>query len=242
MHIASIPTASIAHMDAFSFMETIPDHSIDIICTDPPYNLRQYSTGNIHAKWRSSFQNDIDTWDEKPFDPSQLVVPFKRILKPTGTIFSFAGYNQIGLWHSAFDSLYDTFQVVVWHKTNPPPKLRRQGFLNSCEFVVVLWNKGHHWNFTRQNEMHNFIESPICMGKERLTMVLSGEKHKTQKPLKVVKHLLNFAAHSDATVLDPFMGVGTTAEAALQLGMTFMGCDNDEDSYLTTAKRLGITI
>lgn len=51
---------------------------------------------------------------------------------------------------------------MVWHKTNPVPKLRRAGFLNSCELIICAWNKGHTWNFTTQKEMHNFIEAPIA--------------------------------------------------------------------------------
>ena len=45
--------------------------------------------------------------------------------------------------HAAFDPEFDTFQFMVWHKTYPPPKLRRAGFLNSCELIMCAWNKGH---------------------------------------------------------------------------------------------------
>jgi site-specific DNA-methyltransferase (adenine-specific)/modification methylase len=94
---------------------------------------------------------------------------------------------------------------MVWHKTNPAPKFRRAGFLNSCELIVCMWNKGHTWNFTKQNEMHNFIESPICMGNERL----KDPKHPTQKPVSVLKKLINIASNEGDMILDPFAGVGS---------------------------------
>ena len=103
----------------------------------------------------------------RAFEPAAWLAEFRRVLKPTGTLFAFTSYNLLGRWHEVFDPAFDTFQFVVWHKTNPPPKLRRAGFLNSCELIVACWDKGHTWNFGRQRDMHNFIEAPICAGRER---------------------------------------------------------------------------
>lgn len=155
--------------DSSEYIKNIPDQSIDLILTDPPYNLGRYSTGNIKMSWRKDFNNDVAEWDTTIFNPAEWLDEFIRILKPTGTIFAFTSYNLLGQWHQVFDPVFDTFQFIVWHKTNPPPKLRRAGFLNSCELIVCVWNKGHTWNFTKQKDMHNFIESPICKRMETVT-------------------------------------------------------------------------
>lgn len=147
--------------DCFNLMKTIPDNCIDLILTDPPYNIAQYSTGNIFLPKRKPINNDIANWDKNSINPHNLVYDFKRILKPTGNIFIFTGYNKLGQWHEAFDKEFDTFQIFIWHKTNPPPKIYKNGFLNSYELIVCLWNKGHTWNFSTQKEMHNFFEVPI---------------------------------------------------------------------------------
>lgn len=209
--------------DSSLLIKDIPDHSIDMIATDPPYNLSAYSTGNISPSWRSTLNNDIASWDEIPFSPADWTKEFLRVLKPNGNLFAFTSYNQIGKWHEAFDPLFDTFQFMVWKKTNPAPKIRRAGFLNSCELIVCCWNKGHTWNFTKQNEMHNFIETPICMGHERV----KDPKQPAQKPVKVLKHLLSLATRPGDLVLDPFMGVGSTGVAALELERRFIGIDVD---------------
>ena len=91
----------------------------------------------------------------------------------------------LGKWHEAFDSEFDTFQFFIWHKTNPAPKIFRNGFLNSFEMIACMWNKGHKWNFSNQHDMHNFFESPICMKPERL----SDPKHPAQKPVKLPEHI-----------------------------------------------------
>ena len=227
----------IKNLDAREYIKTIPDASIDLILTDPPYNLSLYSTGNIKFTWRKDINNDLAEWDKESFNPHEWVKEFKRILKPTGNIFAFCSYNLIGKWHEAFDPEFDTFQFMVWHKTNPPPKVRRAGFLNSCELIVCMWNKGHTWNFTKQNEMHNFIESPICMGRERV----KNPTHPTQKPVRILKHIIKIASRPNDLVFDPFMGVGSTGVAALQLGRSFIGVEINREYYLKVQQRLKMT-
>lgn len=220
--------------DSYNKIKIMPTSSVDLILTDPPYNLGMYSSGNIKVKWRKDFNNDIAEWDKIEFRPKDWLEEFKRILKPIGNIFAFTSYNLLGKWHSAFDSEFDTFQFMVWHKTNPAPKIRRAGFLNSCELLVCVWDKGHTWNFTKQNEMHNFIETPICMGKERI----KNPHHPTQKPLAVLEKIIQIASNENDIVFDPFMGSGSTGVAALRLNRKFVGIEIDEVYYQAAKKRL----
>jgi len=226
----------IYNTDASKFIKQIPAASIDFILTDPPYNLSPYSTGNISLPWRKEINNDLAEWDQENFVPADWVREFKRILKPTGNIFAFTSYNLLGKWHEAFDPEFDTFQYMVWHKTNPIPKVRRAGFLNSCELIVCMWNKGHTWNFTNQKEMHNFIQSPICMGRERVQNPL----HPTQKPVRVLEHLIKIASNVGDVIFDPFMGVGSTGVASLKLGRRFIGIEIDESYFKAAETRLKV--
>ena len=155
-----------------------------------------------------------------------------RSVKPAGNLFAFTSYNLLGRWHEVYDPRFDTFQFVVWHKTNPVPKIRKAGFLNSCELIVCAWNRGHTWNFLGQKAMHNFVEAPICMGSERV----ADPVHPTQKPLKVLKHLISIASNPGDLVFDPFMGVGSTGVAALELGRRFLGVELDA-AYFEAARR-----
>jgi site-specific DNA-methyltransferase (adenine-specific)/modification methylase len=90
-----------------------------------------------------------------------------------------------------------------------------------------MWDKGHTWNFGKQNEMHNFFESPICMSPERL----KEPNHPTQKPVKLLTHLLKIASNEGDTILDPFMGVGSTGVAALTNNRKFIGIELEKDYY-----------
>ncbi len=230
MDVARIKYGEVYTADSFEKIKEVPDQSVDVILTDPPYNLGMYSTGNIKMSWRADFNNDIAHWDHETFNPAEWVGEFRRILKPTGNVFGFTSYNMLGDWHRAFDPVFDTFQFMVWHKTNPAPKLRRAGFLNSCELIVCAWNKGHTWNFGKQSEMHNFIETPICMGHERV----KNPKHPTQKPVRVLQHLLKLGSKEGDLVFDPFMGVGSTGVAAIKMGRRFLGFEK-EAAYVTAS-------
>lgn len=218
--------------DSKEIIKRIPDNSIDFILTDPPYNLGQHSTGNILLPGRSAMNNDVAEWDMIDFNPEEWADEFIRILKPTGNLFVFTSYNQLGRWYNCLDHKFDTSNFMIWHKTNPAPKIFKAGFLNSCEMIFTCWNKKHTWNFISQAEMHNFIESPICMRPERL----SEPKHPTQKPVSILKKMIEIASNKDDIVFDPFMGVGSTGIAALELERRFIGIELEE-SYFNAAKK-----
>ena len=220
--------------DSFSMMEKIPDESVDLILTDPPYNLASYSRGRLRFKWRTDIETNPGEWDEKPLKPEMLLPHFRRILKPNGNIFIFCSYNQFGEYHRIFDPVFDTFQFMVWHKKNPVPNIRKNSFLNSCELIVCCWNKGHNWNFTKQSEMHNFIETPICMGRERTR----DPKHPAQKPLRVLEHIIRIASEEGGIVFDPFAGVFSTGVAAVGLNRRFLGIEKEVDYFTAGQKRM----
>lgn len=218
--------------DSKEIIRRIPDHAIDFILTDPPYNISSHSTGNIPLPGRSAMNNDVAAWDWVDFNPEEWADEFIRILKPDGNLFIFTSYNQIGLWHACLDHRFDTTNFMVWHKTNPAPKIFKAGFLNSCELIFTCWNKHHTWNFSTQAEMHNFLESPICMKPERL----SNPKHPAQKPVSILKKMLQIASNEGDIVFDPFMGVGSVGVAAIDMKRRYIGVDIDPQ-YANAAKK-----
>ncbi len=224
----------IAQGDSHELIRELPDHSIDFILTDPPYNLAQHSTGNIPLPGRTAMNNDLAPWDLIEFKPEEWINDFLRILKPKGNLFIFTSYNQIGKWYNLLDHKFDATNFMVWHKTNPAPKVFKAGFLNSCELIYTCWNKGHTWNFISQAEMHNFVESSICMRPERL----QDPKHPAQKPVAVLKKLITIASNENDVIFDPFMGVGSTGVAALELGRRFIGFEIAPEYYQAAEKRI----
>ena len=237
LEIEKIDKYLLLNDDCFSALKNIPDNSVDLILTDPPYNIAKYSTGNLKFEWRSDINNDLAKWDLIELKPSDLISEFKRILSPKGNIFIFCSYNIIGEYHKVFDPEFDTFQFMVWHKTNPVPNFRKSSFLNSCELIVGCWNKGHTWNFTNQRDMHNFVESGICMGAERVKGKDGKYLHPTQKPISILEKIIKIASNENDVVLDCFAGSGTALAAAFELDRRWIGIDNSMESYKAIYKR-----
>ncbi|MCQ2974960.1 MAG: site-specific DNA-methyltransferase [Bacteroidales bacterium] len=225
---------SLLNEDSKVVIKQIPNNSIDFILTDPPYNIGKHSTGNIQLPGRTAINNDVAEWDWVDFNPNEWADEFVRILKPTGNLFIFTSYNQIGQWYDNLDHKFDTSNFMIWHKTNPTPKIFKASFLNSCEIIFTCWNKKHTWNFISQKEMHNFVESPICMRPERL----NNPKHPTQKPISILKKMITIASNKGDIVFDPFMGVGSTGVASLELERKFIGIEINEKYFLEAKQRM----
>lgn len=226
--------------DSLTTIQKLPNKSINLILTDPPYDIRKYSTGNIPLPGRKPLNNDIAKWDGA-IPIGKYVKEFRRILAPRGNLFVFTSYNLFGKWHEQLDPLFDTCNFLIWHKINPPPRIYKNSFLHSCEMIVCAWDRGHTWNFASQQEMHNFFESTICMKPERL-------EHPTQKPLSIMRHIIKIASKPGDMVLDCFAGTATVGVAALLMKRKYYLVENNQEYYqiasdrLTRAKkRLGVT-
>ena len=213
--------------DCLEIMKYIPDRSIDLILTDPPYQIRWKSQIELHG--RKAFYHNYQKLKE--FDNInikelyQKIYPeFDRILKETGSILIFVRNEKITYAvDEGLKNNLDTKATIFWHKTNPLPQVRKVNYLSSIE--SILWQS--RWfdkkirftfNFKTQKEMHNFIELPICSGRERTI-------HPTQKPLKLIEHLIQIHSNESDLILDPFLGSGTTAVAAKRLKRNFIGIE-----------------
>jgi site-specific DNA-methyltransferase (adenine-specific) len=204
-------------------MKKLPSESVDLIFTDPPYY--QYRAQNV-----SGLKNHKDLITEFDFDGfkneeeylkflEEVLMECYRVAKPGASGYLWCGDDFVSYINRMVSKVGFNFRKVIhWHKTNPFPAIHtRKMFANSME-IMVHFSKGSPktWNHKPVNEMHNFIEAPICMGEERT-------KHKTQKPLKVCIPYIEISSNPGDIVLDPFMGSGTTAIACLKTGRNYLG-------------------
>jgi site-specific DNA-methyltransferase (adenine-specific) len=204
-------------------MKELPNECIDLIFTDPPYY--QHRAKNIKG-----LKNHKDVVTEFEFDEfeseeaflkfmDEVLLELYRISKPGASGYIFCGDDYVSYLNKMVVTAGFQFRKVIhWHKTNPFPAIHtRKMFANSME-LAVHFSKGSPktWNQKSVNEMHNFIESPICMGNER-------SEHKTQKPLKVCIPFIEISSNEGEVVIDPFMGSGTTAIACLKTERKFIG-------------------
>lgn len=220
--------------DAVDVLSAIPKNTIDAVIVDPPYNTAHKDVKIL--KGRKPISMDFGKWDYFEDDDflkfSKVWIELcHKVLKDSGNLLTFCKLEYVSDIRRIYEKIgFKHHGTIIWHKTNPAPKIRKTGFLSACE--AILWatkgfdNKkvGYTFNFLSQKEMHNFIETPICMGKERTP-------HPTQKPLKVVSHLVNIFTKPNDIILDAFAGSGTTCLAANALGRKSVCIENDKDYF-----------
>lgn len=217
------------------------DFKVDTAIVDPPYNTANKNTKIL--KGRKARSSDFGKWDyfgdeEYLIFTKNWIEEISKKLKDNGNLLIFCKMEYISDIKRIYESIgFKHHGTIIWHKTNPAPQIRKNGFLSSCE--AVLWaTKGfdntkisYTFNFSKQNEMHNFMESPICMGRERT-------KHPTQKPKKILSHLINIFTNKGDWILDCFAGSGTLAEAANDLDRNSINIENDKEYFKILTQRL----
>jgi len=216
----------IINADCLSTLPQIPDNSIDLVLTDPPYNISQKN--KIYRDYRSGKRADISfdygEWDYG-FDILPVLKETKRVLKEYGQWIIFCAEQQIGMYRKWLGENGHFKQILIWEKLNPLPQFRKCGYRQATE--ILMWaykNKpkkiDQHFNFLKQEEMKNIFRFPICGGKERTI-------HPTQKSLGLIMELLKRHSFENDLVLDPFLGSGTTAVACKRLNRNYIGIEKN---------------
>ena len=202
--------------DCFERMKDIPDDSVDIVLTSPPYNRKRNDKYNNH--------NDV-VIDYYGFLKASIE-DCLRVCK--GNVFYNVqknSYNMRDVHKIIGQFSSKIIEVIIWKKKNPMPNPH---LINAYEYILVLskYNKSLKANSTYT---FNHFETGVY------------SKNPYKKIHRAVMHpeacefvLFNFAKEGE-TIFDPFMGTGTTGVAAKQLGMGFVGIELDE-TYFNIAK------
>lgn len=174
---------------------------------------------------------DFGEWD-KEFDLTTWISEAVKLLKDGGNIIIFNAWRNMGEIANALEeSGCLVKEMIQWQKTNPMPRNRDRLYVTTCEFAIWA-TKGKGWTFNRQrNNFENTVFTyPIVSGKGRL--------HPTQKPEKLMEDLILIHSNKGETVLDPFMGSGTTGVAAISTGRKFVGYELDSGYFNSADTRL----
>ena len=239
----------IYNMDCLEGMKQLEDNSVDLVVTDPPFNIsekgkdikRNTLSSKFHKR-NSDVKKDFGEWDRLPEIEYKNFTEtwfneLQRVMKPKSWCFIFFSKERVGYFTDPLKGLFQfhnfkTRTIISWHKTNPVPSFRKMNFLSSCEFIVVgSKGEGRISNFLMQKEMHNFYETPN-------SSVYGETKHPTEKPLELIRWLIKIGSNKGDLVLDPFVGSGTIPLACKQLGRKFIGFEISKEYCDMANKRL----
>jgi site-specific DNA-methyltransferase (adenine-specific) len=223
--------------DCLERMKEIPDNSVDLVLTDPPY-------GTTHCTWDSVI----------PFEP--MWKELKRIVKDNGAICLFG--KQPFTSNLIMSNLKDFKQELIWKKDNfDNPMQAKRRHLNKLENISIFYRKQCTYNpqglirvnkETRQGNSRSLSDSKSSRPnkyKQEFTNypinLLEFKRdfpniHPTQKPVALLEYLIKTYTLENETVLDFTRGSGSTGVACKNLNRNFIGIEKDE-KYFEIAKQ-----
>jgi DNA modification methylase len=238
--------------DALKILPTIPSDSVDLILTDPPFMISKeakITRSRNPLKFYKYKGKDIDLffgkWDVFESEEKYWEFTFKwleevwRTLRKGGHLIVFFDKFKITplvKWVKEHDGI--ARQPLFWIKENPVPMARKVSFMNAVS--LIFWATKHSTSrkfatFNYQLGQHPDYEfAPICSGHERYDYGF----HPTQKPERIVKWLMEYLSNESDTVLDPFLGSGTTMKVARDLKRNCIGIEIDPKYIEMTKNRL----
>lgn len=230
-------TTEIHNSDCLDYFKTIPSESIDLCITDCPYkivsggctktafNIKE--TGGILNK-RGQVSDNIKKgkiFDHNEIKFSQWLPELYRIMKPQSHIYIMINARNLKNLQTEAEKAGFKFQnLLVWDKGN---HVVNAYYLNSYELILML-RKGP------AKYINNMGTSNIL----RIPNIKGTKTHPTEKPVELLKILIENSSSEEDTVIDPFMGTGSTGIACMETNRNFIGVEIDEKYFNIAAERI----
>lgn len=229
--------------DCLEIIPILENNSIDLLLTDPPYNLGEFiqkRNYNIKNMRENSLEDMLD-WDS--LSKEDYLINMDKFFQKVSSKLKIGANIIIFISSLRIESIVEIAErygfyyktTGVWHKTNPMPRNMNLHFVSSNEFWIYFVYKKRTGNvFNNENRMiMDYIESSTPKSLEK-----QYGKHPTQKPIQVIEYLIKILSNEEDLVLDPFMGSGTTGKSAIKLNRRFIGIELNKKYFEIAEKRI----
>lgn len=226
--------------DCLKVLKDIPDESIDLVCTDCPYHIVQGGcttgaygnpSGVLNYDYSKNESEDIEfTRQGKLFKHNDIMFEewlpeVYRILKQDTHCYIMVNARNLAELQIKAESVGFKFQnILIWFKNNATPN---RYYLNAYEMILML-RKGKAKNINNMGTK-NVLQ---------INNIIGNKKHPTEKPVELMRILVENSTSGGDIVLDPFMGAGSTGVACKNLGRDFIGIEIDEKYFKIAKERL----
>jgi len=209
--------------DCLEVMKEFPRESVDLVLTDPPYNISKETNFSSMRRYNLYRGMDFGAWD-KDFD----VIRWIKLcpLKKNSNFICFTSWENLGvIAKECMNCGMVPKRPIVINKTNPMPVNRDRLFVNSLEFGI--WATKGKWTFNRKSNRYE-VSLFHCPNAKNI-------RHPTAKHIQPIQRLIEVLSKENDLILDPFLGSGTTALACERLNRRWIGIEINEE-YCKIAK------
>ncbi len=243
---------AIYHADCREILPLIPDKSIDLVLTDPPYNENYNYRGSDFTDYR----NDYYVWLE------HLLIDSKRLLKGIGSIYWKHSSRQIDKMLPLLNKHFTFRNLIIWVSNS---QAHPQDNYDSYYEPIYYFTKSDDYTFNKRSELRKMPKDYWSgEGKEFVGLLVncwydipkiqagcltpegihSGKEksHPSSMPTRLAERIINVSSNRDNMILDLFLGSGTTALASKILGRKCIGIEIEEKYCEIAKKRLSQSV
>lgn len=229
--MTDIKAGGLFNGDCLYYLKDIPDDSIDLIVTDPPYKVTaRGSKGNTGGMLRKDINLKGKVFNYNDIDCEQYAPEFYRILKDGSHCYVMTNHiNLIHMLNTFTNAGFHFIKSLIWDKGN---KIMGQYYMSQFEYIL-FFRKG------RGIPINNCGTSDIIsIPNVKLKDTDGSNLHDTEKPVTLYKILIDNSTKSNDIVMDPFMGIGGAGVACKELGRRFIGIEIDNKYFRVAEKRI----
>ena len=209
---------NLLHGDCFDLLKDIPDESVDMVLTDPPYGMN-FQSGHRKSKYEKiKGDSNLDWLDD-------FVNEIYRVSKPNTAHYVFCSFHHIDKFKQAIERKFKIKNILTWVKNNTSMGDLKGDFAPKTEFIIF---------FHKGRRLINGKRDPNVLEFKRTR----NELHPTQKPVDMTEYLIGKFSDEGDLILDPFMGSGTTGVACLNINRKFIGMELDDDYFKIASGRI----
>lgn len=213
----------IYNMDCIAGMSYMPDESVDLIVTDPPYLINYKSNRRVVKEKFDRIQNDVNA---KQVIQNALK-GFSRILKNNSAIYMFCSWHHIDFFKTEFEKYFTLKNILIWNKNNHGSGDLRGSYAPKYEMILF----GHKGRALFQEKRIADVIDCAKIPSPKLV-------HPTEKPTDLLELFIRNNSKPNDIVFDGFIGGGSTALAAVHTGRKFIGYELDEKYYEIACQRV----
>ena len=217
--------------DAIEFMKTLEDESVDLIVTDPPYKVTaRGNAGNSGGMMQSKLSMKGKIFKYNDIKPIEYLPEFYRLLKDGSHCYVMTNHvNLQEMLNTATECGFHFIKSLIWNKGN---KIMGQFYMSQFEYILFFRKgKGKRINKCGTPDILN-VPNKKTKGKDGKNI------HDTEKPVELMKILIENSSQEGELVLDPFIGVGAVGIACKELNRDYIGIELDENYYNIACNRI----
>lgn len=217
--------------DCLELMHQIPDGGVDLVVTDPPYKIETTGAG-IYKSDDKRYVKEL-----KPISKGfkqEILNELVRVMDKIN-IYLFCSQKQLPEYYDFFvKQKRCNWNLLTWHKTNPVPACGNK-YLSDTEYIFFAREKGVRINGNYHTKFTYYV-TPLNQKEKKLY------GHPTIKPTSIIDNLIINSCPEGGTVLDPFMGSGSTGVSAINQGCNFIGYELEQKYFETAQQRIKDTL